>query len=56
MRIEKIIIMSSKRKYYTIQKTLRCQSGYGIYECDENDKCTLIACTYVSNLATPLNI
>ncbi|QXJ31113.1 hypothetical protein [Saccharolobus shibatae] len=43
-----------KGKYYTIRKTSIYHSGYGIFECEDEEKCTLIACTYVSNLSSPL--
>ncbi len=44
----------TKRKFYTVRKTLLCDSGYGIFECEDENKCTLIACTYTSPLSTKL--
>ncbi|BDB98587.1 hypothetical protein [Saccharolobus caldissimus] len=46
---------SNKVKYYTIRRTSICNSGYGIFECEDENKCTLIACVYTTSLSTPLN-
>ncbi|ACP47316.1 hypothetical protein YN1551_0120 [Sulfolobus islandicus Y.N.15.51] len=45
--------MTIKRsKYYTIRRTFICNSGYGIFECEDETKCALIACTYTRDETT----
>ncbi|QXJ35306.1 hypothetical protein J5U22_01853 [Saccharolobus shibatae] len=45
-------MLVKKSKYYTIRKTSICNSGYGIFECENDNKCVLIACSYIRDEAT----